>query len=440
MNALKVELHPIDSIHPYEKNPRLNDGAVDAVANSITAFGWRQPIVVDGDGVIICGHTRWKAAKKLGLAQVPVHAAKDLTPDQVRAYRIADNQSATLSEWDMPLLYEEIAELRLTDLDISVLGFDEAELGRIEMRGNKGLTDPDEVPDPVAEPVVKSGELWLLGEHRLLCGDSTKRESVERLMDGDRAALCFTSPPYSDMREYKGGDMSVSLLSGFIPAAADSCGLFCVNLGIQRKDGEIFPYWQEYIGAASDCGLKMTAWNVWSKRGMGGSIANMSAMFPIEHEWLFVFGGSKEDVRKTKKNKSAGLHTGISNRQKDGTTLRTEPKIVCEYGRMGSVFESCYGRYPDHPAAYPVELPSEYIAALSDADGVVYDPFIGSGTTIIAAEQLGRRCYGIEISPRYVQVALERWAKFTGKQPTRDGDGATLASLNTHDDSSINGL
>ena len=122
MNALKVELHPIDSIHPYEKNPRLNDEAVEAVANSIRAFGWRQPIVVDGDGVIICGHTRWKAAKKLGLAQVPVHAATDLTPEQVRAYRIADNQSATLSEWDMPLLAEEIADLRLTDLDIKVLG------------------------------------------------------------------------------------------------------------------------------------------------------------------------------------------------------------------------------------------------------------------------------------------------------------------------------
>ena len=142
---------------------------------------------------------------------------------------------------------------------------------------------------------------------------------------------------------------------------------------------------------------------------MGGSVANMTAMFPIEHEWIFVFGGNKDDVRLTKKNKSAGLHTRISNRQKDGTTKRVAPKMVREYGKMGSVFTSCYASGGGiHPAAFPLEFPSEYIKACSGEGDSIYEPFCGSGTTMVACQNLNRKCRGIEISPDYCAVILQR--------------------------------
>jgi DNA modification methylase len=256
---------------------------------------------------------------------------------------------------------------------------------------------------------VAPGDLFQIGEHRLLCGDSTKKEDVERVMGGGNADFCFTSPPYADMRDYSGHDVSIEKIASFIFASAELCGFYAVNLGLKRQNGEIYPYWNQYIDAAKGVGFKFTAWNIWSRAGMGGSIANMSAIFPIEHEWIFIFGGSKDDVRATKKNKSAGLHTGISNRQKDGTTQKVKPKIVKEYGRMGSVFTSCYATgQKEHPAAFPLALPTEYINACSAENGSIYEPFSGSGTTMVACQNLNRKCRGIEISPDYCAVILQR--------------------------------
>ena len=169
-----VELRPIEAIKPYPGNPRVNDDAVDAVAASLQEFGFRQPIVVDAEGVIIVGHTRWKAAKKLGLAQVPVHVATDLPPEKVKAYRIADNQTATLAEWDLELLPVELKDLQRADYDLGLLGFDEEELAHL-LDGDlaEGLTDPDHVPEPPAEPVTRPGDLWLLGAYTTCphCGE-----------------------------------------------------------------------------------------------------------------------------------------------------------------------------------------------------------------------------------------------------------------------------
>ncbi|HEY7157263.1 MAG TPA: ParB N-terminal domain-containing protein, partial [Gemmataceae bacterium] len=182
---MQVEMRPIGTIRPYENNPRLNDAAVDAVAASIRQFGFRQPIVVDEDGVIIVGHTRYKAALKLGLEEVPVHVAVGLTPTQAKAYRIADNQTATLSQWDDDKLPIELAQLQQMDFDLNLTGFSADELMRLlGSEENEGLTDPDAVPEPPDEPITQSGDLWLLGKHRLLCGDSSKPEDVDRLLDG----------------------------------------------------------------------------------------------------------------------------------------------------------------------------------------------------------------------------------------------------------------
>lgn len=171
---MKIEMRSIDSITPYERNPRQNDGAVDAVANSIREFGWRVPIVVDEQSVIVAGHTRLLAARKLGLAEVPVHVATGLTPEQVKAYRLADNKLHELSTWDMDLLPIELSELRGMDVDLELLGFSSEELEKmLGASGTEGLTDPDDVPEPPAEPVTRPGDLWLLGTYTTCphCGE-----------------------------------------------------------------------------------------------------------------------------------------------------------------------------------------------------------------------------------------------------------------------------
>ena len=197
---MKIEFWKTTDIKPYDANPRLNDNAVAAVAASIREFGFRQPIVVDIEGrvIIVCGHTRWKAAKQLGLDKIPVHVAKDMTPAQIKAYRIADNQTNTLADWDFDLLLIELASLQEMDFDLDLLGFDPDELAKLldpDLR--EGLTDPDEVPEPPDEPVTQPGDLWILGDHRLLCGDSANPEHVDRLLDGATIHVVNTDPPYN---------------------------------------------------------------------------------------------------------------------------------------------------------------------------------------------------------------------------------------------------
>ena len=194
---MKIELWPIARVLPYENNPRVNDDAVAVVAASLKEFGFRQPIVVDADGVIIVGHTRFKAALQLGFTEVPVHVATDLTPDQIRAYRIADNQTATHSEWDYDKLPYELFAIEESNFDLALLGFSADELASIMGREvEDGLTDPDDVPEAPSEPVTQPGDLWLLGRHRLLCGDATRVEDVQALMAGEQADLWLYGVSY----------------------------------------------------------------------------------------------------------------------------------------------------------------------------------------------------------------------------------------------------
>src|SRR6516165_9013963 len=181
---MQIEMRDLASIRPYENNPRVNDQAVDAVAASIKEFGFRQPIVIDADGVIIVGHTRYKAALKLELKKVPVHVATGLTPAQIKAYRIADNQTASLSQWNQSLLPLELAELQKMDVDLNLTGFSKEDLLRLLEPPIAGQTDPDDIPDPPDDAITQMGDLWLLGRHRLLCGDSAKAEAVDKLLDG----------------------------------------------------------------------------------------------------------------------------------------------------------------------------------------------------------------------------------------------------------------
>jgi hypothetical protein len=195
---MKILLRSLNDIKPYDKNPRINDDAVDAVARSIKEFGFRQPIVIDADDVIICGHTRYKAALRLGLERVPVHVATDLTQEQIKAYRIADNKTAELAEWNLELLPIEIAELQACNYDLGLLGFDEEELAKLLDPGvQEGLTDPDEIPAPPDAATTQPGDIWILGNHRLMCGDSCNPQHLDQLLAGAKIDLVNMDPPYN---------------------------------------------------------------------------------------------------------------------------------------------------------------------------------------------------------------------------------------------------
>jgi DNA modification methylase len=280
----------------------------------------------------------------------------------------------------------------------------------------------DEVPEEV-ETRCKLGNLWQLGNHRLICGDSTDPAVIDRLMDGVKADMLFTSPPYSDMREYNGGkDLSVSNVSNFISAYRPYVDYQCVNLGIQRKNHEIVQYWDEYIAKAKECGYKLLAWNVWDKTKCG-SIGNQSAFFPIRHEWIFVFGTEFFEINNTWKKADGSIKSGSKARrvrQADGTMkVSSTGDLSNPYKQMESVVQILPEQgeiIKKHPATFPVQLPAEYIKAMTNEGDSVIEPFGGSGSTLIACEQLNRKCYMCEIDPRYCDVIIERWENLTGEK------------------------
>jgi hypothetical protein len=195
---MQIEIADINSIKPYENNPRkLSDTAIEKVAMSLKEYGFRQPIVVDKDRVIVAGHTRFRASKKLGLKNVPISIIDNLTEEQINAYRIADNRTAEESEWDNELLKMEIKELEAKDFKLDLLGFNDEQLNNILFEEKQGLTDEDEVPETPEEPISKLGDIWKLGNHRVMCGDSTKNEDFDKLMQNEKANVVYTDPPYN---------------------------------------------------------------------------------------------------------------------------------------------------------------------------------------------------------------------------------------------------
>jgi ParB-like chromosome segregation protein Spo0J len=219
---MQIEMVPIDSIREYEHNPReISEVAVAAVARSIDEFGFKVPIIVDAENTIIAGHTRLRAARTLGLPTVPVIRADDLTPEQVKAFRLADNQLATLTTWNLELLPLELAELQTMDIDLKSLGFDEDELAKLLGTNVKdGRSNPDEIPEPPDDPITQPGDVWLLGDHRLLCGDAGNSEDVDRLLDGAPIHLVNSDPPYGVRVEPRSNNAIAAGLSSFQAADA----------------------------------------------------------------------------------------------------------------------------------------------------------------------------------------------------------------------------
>lgn len=271
------------------------------------------------------------------------------------------------------------------------------------------------------EKRTKPRDLWKLGNHRLLCGDSTSPDDVAKLMDGQTAKILFTSPPYSDMRDYNGGkDLSVSHLAKFIQAYRPYTDYQCVNLGIQRKDKAVFPYWNGYIDTATEAGYKLLSWNVWNKT-VSGSIGNQSAFFPIEHEFIFVFGTEPYKINKTVPKVPHAFKAEGTNREKDGSTKRmsrgdqSNPlKAMGTVLTLPPVLSNLDRGY--HPAPFPFELPRNYIEAMTDKTDGVIEPFCGGGTTLLVCEGLKRKCFAMELDPQYCDVILSRWERMTGEK------------------------
>ena len=398
---------------PYKNNSKKHpDAQLKKIAKSLAKFGWRQPIVVDKDDVIIVGHGRWEAYKKYpaGIKEPRIEIADDLTPEEVSAYRIADNK-LNESEWDMGLVIEELKGLSEEMFDLT--GFDK-----------DLLIEPDEADDIIPENVPlrsKLGDLYELGGHRVLCGDSTQSEAVLRLMDGKKAELLFTSPPYSDMREYGGGkDLSVCNLVNFINVFSDYVKYQVINLGIKRDNYEIVSYWDEYIAKARECGYRFLAWNVWAKQN-AGSVGNQSSFIPISHEWIFVFGKDFKDINRIEKRKTAIKKgkQGRTVRQPDGSMswstfgtqkeLKEMESVYYQVAEMGSIRKL-------HPATFPVDLAGKYIRSITNQDDIVVDAFLGSGSTLIASEKTGRICYGMELDPKYIDVIVQRYVDYIGNE------------------------
>ena len=404
---------------PYAGNAKVHPPEqIDRIANSIKAFGWQQPIVVDKDNVVIIGHGRLSAAKQLMLDTVPVVYADNLTEDQVDALRLADNKTNE-SEWDFGKLEEELAALDIAGFDMTQFGF-----GELEDQFKDARTEivEDDIPDAdETEVKAKRGQIYQLGNHRLMCGDSCDEKDIAALMDGQKGRMLFTSPPYSDMREYEGGkDLSVDNLAQFIAKYRPHTDYQCVNLGIQRKNGDIVQYWDQYIRVARESGYKMLAWNIWDK-GEAGSIGNQSAFFPIVHEWIFVFGTEFYEINLTqeKKTKPITKKESTTRRQADGSLkITTKGDQSKQYKQLESIVFATPVKQQElrdlHPASFPLTLPAEYIKAMSDEGDIVIEPFGGSGTTMIACEQLGRHCRIMELEPKYVDVIIRRWEDFTG--------------------------
>ena len=392
---MEIKQLKLKDLIPYANNPRKKQ-AIDKVASSIKEFGWQQPIVVDQDMVIVVGHTRYQAAQKLGLDKVPVQIATGLTEAQIKAYRLLDNRANQDALWDDDMLKIEVQDIDKMDIDLALTGFDEKELDKLLFVEQEGLTDEDAVPEDV-EPKVKLGELWQLGDHRLLCGDSTSEADVAKLMNNQKADMVFTDPPYG--MSYGGGRASGSSKKGDRVKAHgmiindDLRGDALFNLIKEAlrlskehsKSGSAsyvclsYKNYTVFETALKEAGLEVNTCIVWDKKSIGLGMAN----YRPQHEFIFYSKGdqwlgnkSQSDIWSMSRGNTSGYK---------------------------------------HPTQKPVELIEKAILNSSKSEDLVIDLFGGSGSTLLACEKTKRKSNLMDLDPKYCDVIIKRWEDFTGQ-------------------------
>jgi DNA modification methylase len=408
---------PVAELKPHPSNPRR--GNIAALQESLREFGQQRPALALPDGTLVAGHHVYYAAVEEGWTHLAV-VRSDLEGDKVKAYLAADNRTADLGSYDDESLSTLLAELAAVDA-LAATGYTSADLNDLlaQVQWNQKQSEGtlDQPPPPVPEnPSSKLGEVYPLGDHVLVCGDATDPETVLKALGDERASLLFTSPPYADLRDYRGDiEISPGHLAKFIMAAQPRCDMIAVNLGIVIRNHEIVPYWDEYIAVAKAAGLKLLAWNVWNRETATNIAAWTALTFPTYHEWIFVFGTKQKQSRRLEPTKGAGIRAGAAQRQRDGGIMQNPREPIRSHKPLGSVLTlpPAAGGVEGHVAPFPVALPSAYIAAMTDIGDFVLDPFAGSGTTLIAAHDLGRRAAVIELDPAYCDVIRARYAKHT---------------------------
>lgn len=389
----KIESRLVADLIPYASNSRTHsDAQVAQIAASIKEFGWTNPILIDGDNTIIAGHGRLLAARKLGMEEVPAIILDHLTKAQQRALVIADNQLALNAGWDIDMLKAEIEDLNLEGFDLGLLGFDDKFLdGLLEPEPSEGLTDEDAVPDVPEQPKTVLGDVWIMGNHRLMCGDSTSIDAVEKLMNGEKADAVITDPPYNQETEggFKGKigkslrkqSADIEHMCNFDPKT-----VFPILPSLHYKNKmnatifcnkDLVP---DYLNWARDCGysFNILIWKKPSAIPLGGS-------YMPDVEYCLVF------------RKSGKFNTKVA-----GVSYSK----VLTHGRETGL----------HPTMKPVAMLENQIKIVSDANDVVVDIFGGSGSTLIACEKTNRHARLMELDPKYCDVIIKRWQDFTGQQ------------------------
>lgn len=420
--ALTIAYKKIKELIPYCNNSRTHsDEQVLQIASSIKEFGFTNPVLIDGQGGIIAGHGRIMAAQKLKMEEVPTITLSDLSEAQKKAYIIADNKLALNSGWDDELLKIELEQLKELDFDLGLIGFSDDELALL-MGGEttEGLVDEDQVPELADDPVTVLGDVWLLGNHRLMCGDSTSIDAVERLMQGQKADFCFTSPPYNAAMTsarmhskapkagaeglYVGGysddrtsdeyiQFNADVIATISSVAADNFTC-CYNINYNKNSPS------EYIDVvyAAKQSLPLVETIVWEK-AMAVSLQgdNLTRIY----EFVFVLCKGKFKINKN----------------------RTEClKNLWKISNIGANHES-------HKACFPLALVEEGIKNFCPHGGRIIEPFGGTGTTAIAAEKMGCQSFLMELDPKYCDIIIKRWQDFTGKQATLESNGKTYNEL-----------
>jgi len=389
---VQIKTVSVEKLIPYVKNSRTHsDGQVAQIAASIKEFGWTNPILVDGESGVIAGHGRLLAARKLGQKEVPVIELAHMTESQKRAYVIADNQLAMNAGWDTTLLSLELADLKEQGFEMDVLGFDPKELDKLlEPEQVDGLTDEDAVPEAPVEPKTKLGDIYQLGNHRLMCGDSTSIDAVEKLMDGQKADMVFTDPPYGV--DYDGGhatdkrrtklenDDKTLMYAGALPIAY-----------MASKDGAALYLWfadrfaKDVLTALDESNFQVRTWIIWNKNlAQFGAIG---AQYKPKHEpCIYAFKKGKAPYWNGKNNEVT----------------------VWDVKR--------HSKNEFHPTQKPVELPVRALENSSKGGDIILDLFGGSGSTLIACEKTNRHAMLMELDPKYCDVIVKRWEDFTGKK------------------------
>lgn len=411
MPSLQIHYRPVESLIPYARNAKQHtDTQVAQIAASIREFGWGAPILVDGKNNVIAGHGRLLAARKLGMSEVPVVPMDHLTEIQRKALILADNKIGENGSWDDDLLGLELAELQEAGFDLGITGFSSDEWDALIAgdTGNDGLTDEDQVPEVTENPISHAGDVWLLGEHKVLCGDATKAEDYKALLGDELVDMTFTDPPYNvnyantakdKMRGKNRPILNDNMGDGFGAFLLAACqNILNVTKGavyIAMSSSELDTLQSAFRAA----GGKWSTFVIWAKNTFTMGRADYQRQYePILYGW------------------------------RDGAD-----HYWCGARDQGDVWQIKKPHKNDlHPTMKPVELVERAVRNSSKTRDLILDPFGGSGSSLIACEKSGRRARLIELDPKYVDVIVKRWQDFTGAEATRAGDGAqfnTLADL-----------